>query len=452
MVPYEGIIGADFTSSYPAVMLHDYYPVSPFVEIDLECDGRYITDSRLQERCVWFIADFNGIERTMMHSIESKHKIIDHTGGKFDNGRLMSAVSITVALTELDYQTYLNYYTWKSMRIRRAFTAFRGHLPGYFLKPLMTAYKTKSRLKAAGLDNTVEYVNAKAVCNSFYGCTVTRLKYFVWKYNQDEPFVKDGRLIGTGDWYDDSGNKTYTQMISRQLLSPWWGVWVTAHARKHLLDTVYQIDNGQDMCSVLYCDTDSIYMLDTERNRQIIADYNAEILEHNKIYEPEFADIGCFDWIGADKKTGEPGHYLFKTLGAKRYIKHKDGVTEVTIAGLPKGALEKKLVRPFNDTGRCYIAYKDAKHKKGMIGWVDLDELFDTFCDGMLLTCTESLKTRAVYSPDPYEETVTDEQGHTEIMHEESGVAIVDTLFTMNIDDVYAELLEQVYEERRMMI
>lgn len=452
-VPYDNIIGADFTSSYPAVMISPecYYPVSPFVETDLECDGRYITDTRMTERCVWFVADFYNIERTTMHTVESKHKLIDQTGGEFDNGRLISAVQITVALTELDYQTYCKYYTWTGMRIRRAFTAFRGRLPNYVLKPLMTAYKEKSRMKAAGLDNTTEYQNYKAIVNSFYGCMVTRLKYQQWKYNQGEPFVKDGRVIGTGDWYDESSTKTYSQLIAKQLLSPWHGIYVTAWARKRLLDTVYSIDWDQDMCSVLYCDTDSIYMVDTQRNRQIIEAYNAHIYDVNAAFEKEFFDLGAFDWIGADKRTGEPAHYRFKTLGAKRYIKYANGIAEVTIAGLPKGSLEKKLVRPFA-TDHCYMAYKDARHKKGLLGFVDINELFDTFTDGMLLTCEESMKTRAVYSPEPYEDTITDEQGHTEIMQEESGVAIVDTLFTLNIDEIYAEMIEQIAEERRLRV
>ena len=452
-VPYDNIIGADFTSSYPAVMISPecYYPVSPFVETDLECDGKYITDPRMTERCVWFIADFDNIERTMMHTIESKHKLIDHTGGEFDNGRLISAVRITVALTELDYQTYMKYYTWTGMRVRRAFTAFRGRLPNYVLRPLMTAYKEKSRMKAAGLDNTTEYQNYKAIVNSFYGCMVTRLKYKQWKYNQGEPFTLDDVLIKTGDWYSENNTKTYAKLISKQILSPFWGIYVTAWARKRLLDTVYSIDWDQDMCTVLYCDTDSIYMLDTKRNRQIIEAYNAHIFEVNSIHDPEFHDLGAFDWIGADKRTGEPGHYRFKTLGAKRYIKYANGIAEVTISGLPKGALEKKLVRPFA-TDNCYMAFRDARHKKGLLGFVDINELFDTFNDGMLLTVTESMKTRAVYSPDPYDDTVIDEQGNTEEMHEESGVAIVDTMFTLNIDDIYAELIERYAEERRMMI
>lgn len=449
MVPYENIIGADFTSSYPAVMLHDYYPMSPFIDCDLETDGRFITDTKINQKCVWFIAEFKNIEALSYHSIESKHKIMKSAGAEYDNGRLCRAESIVAALTELDYQVYCKFYKWESIEILRAQSAFRGNLPGYFLKPLKEAYKTKSRLKRAGLDNTLEYVNAKAVCNSFYGCTVTRLKYQVWKYNQGEPFVKDGKIIGTGEWYDESTPKTFDKLIQNQLLSPWWGIWVTAHARKHLLDVVYQIDAGQDEPNVLYCDTDSIYMVDTPRGRKIIKQYNEIIEAENKKLDPEFSDIGCFDWVGVDK-NGEPMHYRFKTLGAKRYLKWDGKKVEVTVAGLPKQALPKKIVEPFApSSGDYYVLYEDMKKKTGRLGFVSVQRLFDIFNDSMLMTCTESMKTRAAYSPDPYTMRVTDLQGHTEEMHEMSGVAIVPVEFTLKLDDVYKKILENIINKRR---
>lgn len=448
MVPYENIIGADFTSSYPAAMLHDYYPMSPFIDCDLQTDGRRIIDEKIKTRCVWFIADFFGVEASTDHSIESKHKIISSEGAEYDNGRLRRAVHIRVALTELDYQIYEKFYVWESVTVLRAQCAFRGNLPGYFLKPLKKAYKTKSRLKRAGLDSTLEYVNAKAICNSFYGCTVTRLKYQVWKYNQGEPFVKNGRVIEPGDWYDESTTKAYEQLIKNQLLSPWWGIWVTAHARKHLLDTVHRIDAGQPEPCVLYCDTDSIYMVDSPRARKIIAQYNEVIAAENRKLDPEFADIGCFDWVGTTD-DGEPLHYKFKTLGAKRYIKWDGKKAEVTVAGLPKQALPRKIVEPFAPAGEHYILFEDMKKKTGRLGFVSVEKLFEVFNDSMLLTCTESMKTRAAYSPGEYCMTVTDLQGHTEEMHEMSGVAIVPVEFTLKIDDVFKELLEKILNDRR---
>ena len=452
-VMWDNVIGADFTSSYPAVMLHDYYPMSPFVETYLETDGKYITDSRLETMCAWFIVDFYGIERSTMHTIESRHKIYEYECADFDNGRLRGAKHICVLLTEIDYQIYLKYYTWDQLRIRRGFVAHRGKLPEYFLKPLRKYYTIKCVLKNEDKDNTVEYVNAKAIVNSFYGCTVTRLKFMEWKYNQDEPFEKDGKLIRTGDWYSDSGKKQYEEMISKQLLSPWWGIWITAHARAHLLDTVAELDADEPVGICMYCDTDSIYMQDCRKAREVIMAYNDRMEKINAdTLDPIFHDLGCFDWIDKNKKTGEPAHFLFKTLGAKRYIKHHAGITNVTVAGLPKGALERKLAKPFAYTDNCYIAYADPKHKTGKLGYVDLDEIFTYFSDTMILAADEAMKTRPVYDPDYYYDEITDPEGNTEVMEEFSGVAIVDVNFTLTMDEIYKEYLEQFALERRMPI
>lgn len=454
-VAWDNVIGADFTSSYPAQLLCSdrYYPMSPFVETDLECDGQYITDSRLDSMCCWFIADFFGIERTTYHTIESKHKIYEHEGAVFDNGRLRAAHRITVFLTELDYQIYRKFYTWRGMRIRRSFTAFRGKLPEYYLRPLRYYYEKKCRLKQQGLDNTVEYVNAKAIVNSFYGCTVTRLRFTEWKYNQGEPFTQDGKIIKTGDWYAETSKKTYEKMISNQLLSPFWGIWCTAWGRFRLLECLSRLDDTDpDYGCCMYCDTDSIYMQDSPAVRRIIEEYNREQEKDNlRHMDPIFHDLGCFDWIDADKKTGEPAHFKFKTLGAKRYMKYHDGICNVTVAGLPKGALEKKLARPFA-TDNSYIAYEDPKHKTGKIGYVDIDEIFKFFSDTMILSCTEAMKTRPVYDPEEYSAEVTDAAGHTEIMTEKSGVAIVDVNFTLTMDTIYTAYLDEIFEKRRMPV
>lgn len=441
LVPYENVIGADFTSSYPASMFHDLYPVTPFTEIDLHTDGQHITDERMESMCVWFVADFYNIHQNTPHSIESKHKLISVDGGKFDNGRLISADHIRVALTEVDYKIYTMFYKWSSIRILHAFSAYKGKLPEYVLRPLRENYKKKARLKAQGLDGTTEYANAKSVVNSFYGCTVTRLKYMVWGFDTE-----------TGEWSATMTKKQYSEMIKNQLLSPFWGIYVTAHSREHLLNVINKIDGGHRETTAIYCDTDSIYMLDTPRNREIIEEYNAEMLQINKAYEPEFFDIGCFDWIGGTDSDGNPQHYIFKTLGAKRYIKHHDGITEVTVAGLPKGALERKVAQPFMYADDCYIAYENPKKKKGKIGYVSLSQLFDYFNDAMLLNCDEAMKTRAVYSPLDYAEYVTDAQGHTERMCEKCGVAIVETSFSLKMEDVYKQLIEYIMNERRFPI
>lgn len=441
------VIGADFTSSYPAVMLHcSNYQRTPFVKTDLLTDGKRIIDSRMNEMCVWFVCRIKGIRQTTKHAIESKHKLDKYVNAEFDNGRLRCADEIQVALTEIDYEIYELFYEWDSIQIIDAQTAAKGKLPEYVLKPLRHFYKIKSRLKAAHQDGTIEYVNAKAICNSMYGCCVTRLKFIESKYNPD-----------TKEWEDKEQEKTYDELRKNQILSPYWGIQITANARAALLKTVYEIDGLQDFPEVIYCDTDSIYMKDTPRNRKIIENYNAEIIKMNAEYEPEFADIGCFDWIDKDP-AGNPIEYTFKTLGAKRYLKYHDGIAEVTVSGLPKGTLEKQIASPFAAVD-SYPLYEDKKHKKGRIGYVSVSELFESFNDHLLLSCSVSHKTRSAYYPCKYDswegersDIVTDLQGHSEEMTERSYVAIVPIDFRLHMDQGYMDLVELMLRERRIPV
>lgn len=438
-IPWDNVIGADYTSSYPGVMLHDdCYQCSPFVKTTLETDGQYITDYRMSQCCVWFVATFTGINSTTHHSIESKHKLCSYENAAFDNGRLIAADRIQVALTEMDYEVYTKFYTWKTIEIQAAYVATKGKLPEYVLKPLRHFYKIKARLKAAGQDGTIEYVNAKAICNSMYGCCVTRLKFKEAIYNEI-----------THEWSQKLQDKSYDELRKNQILSPFWGIQITAAARRNLLLTVWEIDGNQSEPTVLYCDTDSAYMIDTQRNRDIIAAYNEKIFAVNQSLEPEFYDIGCFDWIDKDENK-QPIHYKFKTLGAKRYVKYHDGICNVTVAGLPKGSLEKMLAKPFAKADDCYIAYKDPKKKKGRIGFVSVSELFDRFNDNMLMSVEWAEKTRAAYHPEMTTDIVTDEQGNTEEMTELSSVAIVPTHFKMTVQPEYMRLIEKILNERRL--
>lgn len=454
---WDNTIGVDFTSSYPYCMLSNlcYYPMTPFVQCNCECNGKEITDSKLNTKCMIMTVDIDNIERTTYHAIESQHKIVKYRNAKFDNGRLYFAEKIRVCLTELDYDVYKRFYKWDKITVVESHCSERGKLPNYVLKPLKHYYIKKQTLKAAGKDNTIEYKNAKARLNAFYGCCVTRLNFTEYKYNQGEPFdLPNGKHVDTGEWYEIESTKTYEKMISKQLLSPFWGIWVTAHARHNLLETVYNLDSTMQDCNVLYCDTDSVYFDDTPRNRAIIAEYNAKVAADNAKYLPdEFKGIGEFEWIDKDKKTGEPIHYEFETLGAKRYLKFYNNHAEITVAGMRKNSYERKLLRTFA-TENSYPVYNDyetesGEKRKRIIGYVDKNELFDLFTDNFILACDDSDKLASVYANSEYSATVTDYQGHTETMHEKSGVALVPIPFRIKMDDVYIRLLEQILEERR---
>lgn len=419
----DNIIGADFTSSYPAVMLHCQYPVSCFLPTVLNTDGVRITDSQLDTDSVWLIARFHNIRTRTMHSIESGHKIIDGDGIKLDNGRLISAEFIEVAITDIDYRIYEMFYEWDSIEIKYAESAVSGRLPDYVLKPMMNAYSTKCKLKASGQDDTVEYKNAKSIVNSFYGCLVQRLNFDEITWNDS-----DG-------WDTVPTEKTYDSMVSKQILLPQWGIWVTAHARFALLSVLHQLDCSRNENNAVYCDTDSIYMIDTARNREIIDRYSAEMEIINRQFPPEFHDIGAFDWID------HGAHWQIKTLGAKRYLKYdpERNVIRVTVAGMKLGSYEGMLEtdEPEDDSS---ILYGENKY-------ISIDALFYDFRDKLLLDRTVSLKTTVRYHDKPYEEEI-----NGELMQEMSGCCIVEIPFQVRMSELYIWAILDIHKDRRKPI
>ena len=439
MIIHDDVHGVDFDSSYPASMEHCSYPVSGFVSIDLECDGKKITDPRMQSRCIWFIADFYGIEKTTQHTVESEHKIMQYENARFDNGRLSSADHIRVALTEVDYMIYIMMYEWERIEIVQAHSAAKGRLPRYVLDTLEYFYKKKYDLKKAGKSKTPEYANVKIGVNSNYGMMVQRLNFTEWSYDET-----------SGEWISTPSKKSYLQMINGQVLYPYWGIYITAWSRYNIVQLIHSIDPTMDDNNVIYCDTDSIYYIGSPRCRAIVKAWNDAIIARNKQELPYYMErIGALDPVD----DGDPA-YTFKTLGAKRYMKlyTVDGEPhlEITVAGMKKYSLQRKLIQQFKYADDC-IRWSDPDPTKPA-GYISVSEIFDQFNDHMLLMLTESYKTTVKYEPGYYSDTVTDEYGNTEVMEEYSGAAIIDIPFMVRMDETYLNYIWLILNHRRGVI
>lgn len=446
MLDLDDVIGADLKSSYPGSMLHEKYPMSPFIETHLETDGRFITDKRLDTMAVYFEAIFENISRKTMHAVESKHKLIASREAFFDNGRLCTAEAIRVMLTEQDYDIYLHFYKWDSIRILRAYTACKAPLPNYLLIPMMKAFVAKEQLGSSGQKETIEYKTQKAKVNSTFGMCCTRLRFDDWTFDQEK-----------GEWKPVECKKTYFQMISKQILSPFWGIWITSFSRHRLLvDTIAEMDTDPTINHVIYCDTDSVYCTDDPVSREVIDRFNRPLRDQNRQELPdEFAEIGCFEWIDEvrdenGKKTGEPLRYRFKTLGAKRYIKRINDEIEVTCAGMIKNSLHRKLLRKFKRHDRdLWYEERNDEDEITVSGWLDPDEMFETFDESLILTVDESLKNMCIRQPLDHEDPVTDAAGVTELMHEMSSATILPTTFKVNMADYLKFIEKEVLEKRR---
>jgi hypothetical protein len=230
------VSGIDFTSSYPSVMNKGYYPVTPWQYIH---PSKYEKNLHhfLDKYCCLLLVVFKGIKATSYHSIESKSKCIYLEGEKIDNGRVHSAACMKVFLTELDFANYEKFYTWESMTVLSLQVSNRGKLPDYLLDPLNENYEAKARLKKEGKPYAIE----KAYVNSGYGLTVTRLVFNDVFYDTD----KD-------QWHLKDSDKVYDELISQEVLSPFWGIYICAHARYNELQTLWELRED-----VVYSDTDS---------------------------------------------------------------------------------------------------------------------------------------------------------------------------------------------------
>lgn len=403
---HHDVWGIDYTSSYPAVMLQCYFPTGEFMK-------SATNDITKLKNYAWFGKfKFKTIRSTTFHSIESICKTLEYEennkneketikqcGIILDNGRINSADYFTVYLTDVDYDTYCKFYTWEDVEIEDVWYTTYGQLPQYLLEVLEYFYEKKCDLKKQGLDGTTDYVIAKGMVNSAYGMCVQKLILTLIEYLNDT-------------WCNVEGNSFETE-IQKICLQPQWGVWISAHARNRLLNMVYQINED-----VIYCDTDSIYMKNYFKHKEKIDRYNAMVSDYNKKYLKSFCDdIGCFDLVN------KHGAYInFKTLGAKRYVKQDEKEVCVTIAGLPKGTLEKYC-----------------EENK-----IDIFEFFD---DEMKMDIYFTNKNAHKYNDEIHEDDITDEFGNTEHMVSLSSLGIYKTSFTMTLNDYYKQCIENVKGE-----
>lgn len=438
------INGYDFTSSYPAIMLQ--YNKFPMSKLTLIPSIHTLDDlDKIPPRCPYFIAvRFYGIESRTYHSIESSFKCKRLEGREFDengeiigeplidNGRVSKAAIMSVYLTDVDLKIYELFYKWDKAEVFACYYAAGGRLPAYLRDPLADLYYTKARLKKAGLEDTTEYVESKKAINAAYGMTVQRVYLDDTKYTEGRRNDK-GKLE---EWYEESNGRSWYRIVKGQFLLPQWGIWVTAVARYRLLSTVAEVEaeatkdeNEGEGGAVVYCDTDSLYMVNHDRYKHIIERYNERIYEINaELFPdmPEFADLGEFDLI--NKKAHN--YYAFKTLGAKRYIKTQKlivnnrvydaaGKTEVTVAGLPKTSLQR------------YCADKKVN-------------IYDVFTEGMTMDLMYSHKNAHSYNDEPTSANI-----NGEIMTELSSVCIYPTTFKLSWAAVYKLLLDEITERRK---
>lgn len=409
----DNIGSIDFTSAYPYQIVDKQFPDSKFFNADV----RTVTQLReyLTAYCCLFEVEFINIRSSVIfeHIISSsKCNVLEDA--LIDNGRVVEASRIRMVITEQDFLIYEKYYEWDDVRIGKFKYAYKNYLPSLFVESVLDFYKLKTELKGvAGMER--QYALAKANINSMYGMMVTDICRGTMIYDDGEWFLEIPDYEEKIQEYNESRSR---------FINYAWGVWVTAYARRSLLEAVY--DEFRE--DYVYADTDSIKFRHPEKHMKFIDEYNQKVREHIQIALkhhrlPEDA---------AEPKTikGEPKHLGFfeyegsknmKTLGAKRYLTESDGHYHLTCSGLNSAAAGQ------------YIASQDKP--------------FEFFRDGMWIPPEFTGKLTHTYLDYETEGIMEDCNGKSFRFHELSSVHLEEQDYQLGIGRLYADFLKGVQNE-----
>lgn len=403
----KDVTSYDFTSSYPAVMVAERYPMGRPELID--CSS--LTSEQFYKYlelycCVFTIHIFNLQERPeVFENYISRSKCIKCENPVINNGRLVSADYCEVTITEVDFEIIQKLYTWTGFRISNLYIFQRGFLPKDFVLSILDLYKNKTMLK--GVDGKeVEYMVSKGMLNATFGMSCTNPLREINDYIDDwlEPREPDA----------ETELNRYNKKVSRFLYFA-WGVYITAYARKNLFSGI--LEAGEDY---IYSDTDSIKLINAEKHREYFDNYNRNILAKLH-YALECQGIDP-EYIAPETIKGEKkplgvwdydGHYKrFKTLGAKRYMVENDqGELSLTVSGINK---------------KVAIPYLTKKYKSN-------NEIFKQFKHGMTVPAGSSGKNTHIYIDTLKTGTVTDYLGKRYKYKEKTGIHLEAAEYRLSI-------------------
>ena len=419
----KDVTSYDFTSSYPAVMLSEKFPMMQGKLITIKDKEHF--NRCINNFCCLFDATFKGIESKIWfeHYISQSH-CYSCINSKLDNGRLISADEISITLTEQDFKIIEQTYEWKELRVKNFRIYKRDYLPKEFIIAILELYKKKTELKdVQGMEK--EYLHSKELLNSCYGMCVTDIC-------RDEVEFD----IDSGKWVDSASVKDYEKNIQKyneskqRFLAYQWGVWVTAYARANLWNGILNIRN--DYC---YSDTDSLKLINEEKHRKYFTDYNERIVKklHMMLdhYNLPHELVSPKTIKGEEKMIGVWDYEFkcdFKTLGAKRYIIKRGDKYTITISGLNK------------DTTMDYLV----KTNKN---------IFDFFQNGMYIPATYTIdgkiyvgtgKNTHTYIDEPRDGIVIDYLGKKYEYHIETCIHMEESDYTLSLAHEFVDLLLRI--------
>ena len=414
-IVHENVASYDFTSSYPAVLLSEKFPMS----VGTKYTPTNMSDfrSKLNNYCCMFTITYSNITLKKLYDAPisaSKCEILEN--GVIDNGRVASATKLKTTITEQDFFIYEEYYDYHIDSIESMYVYEKNYLPYELISCIIELYKNKTTLKGVE-DKIAEYQSAKADLNSIYGMMVTDIVRDTITYGE-----KFGWSSEAGDIVDDIDKVNKSK--NRFIFYP-WGVWCTAYARRNLFSGISEFKDDY-----LYSDTDSLKVTNYKLHLTYINRYNDNITHkiHNMCdyYQIPYSEVEPKTIKGESKPIGvwdfEGIYTKFKTLGAKRYmyIDSKNNQLHTTIAGLPKIVCEEYISK--------------------------LKDPFEFFQDDMTIDKDHSHKLCSTYIDSPIDGILIDYLGNKSEYHEKSAINLSSIDFTLSMSETYVNYILGIKE------
>ncbi|MDN6630010.1 MAG: hypothetical protein L0K90_01985 [Staphylococcus equorum] len=413
----KNVSSIDFTSSYPAVMVSEKFPMSKPFKIEIQSMEQLRV--AMKKYSLVFEVRFEGLESKFYsesYLSESKCRHIEKP--IINNGRIFSADSLETTITEIDFSILEQCYNWENIGVTNVTAFYKDYLPKSIIESILKFYKGKTQLKNVE-GSEVEYMRSKGMLNSVYGMSVTDIV-------QDESIFEEGKWFSEMPDFDEKIEKN-NKSAKRFLYYP-WGVFVTAYARRNLWTGI--IEFNQDY---IYSDTDSIKCLNYENHINYIKKYNQlvtkkvnQMAEHYQLSEELFRPktiqgnvkpIGVWDFEGTYNR--------FKTLGAKRYLVEESGQLEMTVAGLSKQNGINYMIEQCNN---------------------DFEQVFEMFNDELYIPSERTGKMTHTYCDEHLKLFVTDYQGNQEEVYTKGGVHLEPCDFTLSISKEYGKFLNMLMQ------
>lgn len=351
----------DMSSAYPYAMISGLYPITPFQEETIT--SLDMLDDYNNRYCTLAYYSFENVKlkKGIPFPYIPYSKCIEFIAPSYDtqfkgkeycyNGRVLEADFIKIAMTNYDYQIFINQYVYdeENVRVEDFYYSHKGFLPKELINTVLEFFTLKSQLK--GIDGKeYEYMKSKNKLNSLYGMIVTDI-------------IRQENLFN--EQWEKGENSTLEEYYSKRnnFLTYQWGLFVTAICRTNLQKAIDQI--GLDC---VYIDTDSLKYCGS--HDEVFEHINQEMIDwciQNDIIN--YVEVGSHKYfLGLFDK--EKGYDEFVTLGAKKYAFNQNGKIGITVAGLNKktGAKELelkgglsnfKIGTEFFDSGRKTVYYND---------------------------------------------------------------------------------------------